>query len=165
MDETTFWQLMDETRAASGNDGYKQIELLVEELVKLSEEDILDFDDIFDWYLDQAYSRNLWAAAYTIQSCGDDDFTDFRGWLIGQGKAIYERALEDPDSLADVVDLDTDTQPESFSYVSMYAYERKMGSIESMPLSARQGLVELTGDDWEVAEQKVPRLREKFKDS
>jgi hypothetical protein len=157
-----FWQLMEKTRDPSDEDGYRQIELLVEELVKLSVEDILDFDRIFDQFMDRAYSRNLMVAVAIFGFGGDDSFTDFRGWLIGQGKEIYERVLADPDSLADVVDEDTDTQPESLAYVSMYAYERKTGTKQMPPTPGRRRPV-LTGDDWEEAEEKVPRLREKFR--
>ncbi|MBZ0280607.1 MAG: DUF4240 domain-containing protein [Anaerolineae bacterium] len=162
MDEASFWQLIDWTRAASGDDSYQHIELLVEELAKLSESDILDFDTIFDRHKDRAYNRNLWAACQVIGDGGDDSFSDFRGWLIAQGKDVYERALADPDSLADAVDPDTDTQPESFTYVSMKAFERRTGN-EDMPPKARTGRVTLTGDDWEEAEKKVPRLRDKFR--
>ncbi len=33
--------------------------------------------------------------------CSDDGFDYFRGWLVAQGRTVWERALADPDSLAD----------------------------------------------------------------
>lgn len=54
-----------------------------------------------------AGTADLWAAADLIQGgCGDDAFTDFRAWLVGRGQAVYDAALLDPDSLADVLDGD-----------------------------------------------------------
>ena len=164
MNEAEFWQLMEKTRDVSDNDGYQQIELLVDELATLSEQDILDFDRLFEEFMDRAYNRNLMVAVAIFGYGGDDSFMDFCGWLIGQGKAIYERALEDPDSLADVVDEDTDTQPESLAYVAMHAYERKTGNEQMPPIPGRRRPM-LTGDDWEEAEKKVPRLRAKFKNT
>ena len=163
MDESSFWQMIDRTRVASGDDSDQHIELLVDELAKLSEADIIGFDTIFHFHMGRAYNRNLWAACQVFDSCADDSFSDFCGWLIAQGKDVYERALADPDSLVDVVDLDTDATPESFSYVSMTAYEKRTGGKE-MPLTPHLGRrVGLTGDDWEEAKKKVPRLRDKFK--
>ena len=48
-----------------------------------------------------SYRNDLWAAAYVM--CGgasDDGFDYFRGWLIAQGREVFERSLADPDSLA-----------------------------------------------------------------
>jgi hypothetical protein len=45
--------------------------------------------------------RDQWGAAYLANGgCSDDGFDYFRGWLIGQGRKVYETVLADPDSLA-----------------------------------------------------------------
>jgi hypothetical protein len=45
----------------------------------------------------------LWGAAYVIEGgCSDDSFDYFRAYLISRGRAVYERAIADPDSLADI---------------------------------------------------------------
>ncbi|MFC9245678.1 DUF4240 domain-containing protein [Streptomyces sp. NPDC057136] len=45
----------------------------------------------------------LWAAAYVINGgCSDDGFDYFRGWLIAQGREVFERTAADPDALAEV---------------------------------------------------------------
>jgi hypothetical protein len=50
-----------------------------------------------------SYRGDLWAAAYLINGgASDDGFEYFRGWLITQGREVFERAVADPDSLADV---------------------------------------------------------------
>lgn len=51
----------------------------------------------------ESFTNPLWAAAYVINGgCSDDGFDYFRGWLILQGRDVFERAVADPDTLADV---------------------------------------------------------------
>jgi hypothetical protein len=50
-----------------------------------------------------SYRNPLWAAAYLINGgCSDDGFDYFRGWLIVQGREVFERIVADPDALADL---------------------------------------------------------------
>ncbi|TQE38472.1 DUF4240 domain-containing protein [Streptomyces ipomoeae] len=56
--------------------------------------------------LAESYRAPLWAAAYTINGgCSDDGFDYFRGWLILQGREVFERAVADPDSLAELPEI------------------------------------------------------------
>ncbi|MCX4993470.1 DUF4240 domain-containing protein [Streptomyces sp. NBC_00568] len=49
----------------------------------------------------ESYTNPLWAAAYTANGgCSDDGFDYFRGWLIAQGREVFERVVADPDALA-----------------------------------------------------------------
>ncbi|WP_328351679.1 DUF4240 domain-containing protein [Streptomyces sp. NBC_00445] len=51
----------------------------------------------------ESYTNPLWAAAYVINGgCSDDGFDYFRGWLIAQGREIFERVVADPDALAEL---------------------------------------------------------------
>lgn len=50
-----------------------------------------------------SYRSPLWAAAYIINGgCSDDGFDYFRGWLLMQGREVFERVLSHPDTLADL---------------------------------------------------------------
>lgn len=50
-----------------------------------------------------SYQRDLWGAAYLLNGgCSDDGFEYFRGWLIAQGRAVFDRVVGDPDALADL---------------------------------------------------------------
>ncbi|MFF1299393.1 MULTISPECIES: DUF4240 domain-containing protein [unclassified Streptomyces] len=50
-----------------------------------------------------SYTNPLWAAAYVINGgCSDDGFDYFRGWLIAQGREVFERIVADPDALAEL---------------------------------------------------------------
>ncbi|MEU6090574.1 DUF4240 domain-containing protein [Streptomyces sp. NPDC047085] len=51
----------------------------------------------------ESYTSPLWAAAYIANGgCSDDGFDYFRGWLIAQGREVFERAVADPDALAEL---------------------------------------------------------------
>ena len=63
---------------------------------------MLAWDRIYGEFMAESRSWELWDAAYLINAgCGDDGFHYFRGWLLGQGHAIWQAALAAPDSLAD----------------------------------------------------------------
>lgn len=164
MDYEEFWRLIDSTRSKSNGDGYVQADLLVEELVQLSEADIIVFDKNFQEYMNQAYSNDLWAAAYIINcGCSGDGFMDFRAWLIGQGLEVFEEALKNPEILADVVKPGTDTQIQKLMNVAKYAYLAK--KHEPMPSFPTQS-PDLIGDEWQesMLSQKYPKLHSRFGD-
>jgi hypothetical protein len=117
----TFWQLIDDARHASG----RLVEMpqrLIDVLCRLDEQEIIDF---WSHYLDcmhRSHDARLWLAAVAMMhGCGDDTFSDFRCWLIAQGRSRFESALEDPDSLADLdsFDGDEDSCPTLFYFGSV----------------------------------------------
>ncbi len=168
MDTKEFWKLIHTTHDASGGDIPKQASLLVDALAKLSVEEILDFETIMDNLMNEAYDAALWDAAYIIGcGCGDSGFADFRAWLIAQGKDVYERALLDPESLVDLVEVDEDAQEGALLYVVMEAYERKTG--HEIPLSEsklKRYPPVLKGTHWpgEDKDARFPKLAAKFGD-
>lgn len=148
MTQEEFWQLIDKTRAESGNNPTKQAELLVKALTTMPVEDIFDYQLVHDAYFVRAYRADLWDAAEIIYSGGGDDgFMDFRAWLIGQGLNVYENALLNPDSLADIDHLEdaSDTLAEDLLYVGQIAYEKKTNTEDGIP--GRHKLTELNRDN------------------
>jgi Protein of unknown function (DUF4240) len=100
MNREQFWALVEST----GGGGCEQhAQRLKAELGRLPLTEILAFGRIQRQLLAESYRWDLWGAAYLIQAgCGDNGFDAFRGgWLIGQGRAVFEAALRDPDSLAE----------------------------------------------------------------
>jgi hypothetical protein len=65
---------------------------------------------------------------------GDDGFEYFRGWLIVQGREVFERSVADPDSLADlpVIGPPTLDRPsiecEETLYIAMSAHRAATGA-------------------------------------
>jgi hypothetical protein len=97
-----FWEHVHKTRR---RDPEEHEERLIRRLSKLTPDQILQFDHWWSAVARKAYTWPLWRAAYLINGgCSDDGFMDFRDWLILQGREVFEAAVKDPDTLADVVD-------------------------------------------------------------
>jgi hypothetical protein len=127
MDIDTFWQLIEDANQMSNNDIDEQVRILVDSLTELPVEEILEFDRIFNEMFVKSYSPELWSAAFLINGeCTEEGFDFFRGWLIAQGRDVFELALKDPDVLADVVnEIAGDIECEAILYVAGTAYENK----------------------------------------
>jgi len=83
----------------------------------------------FRRYLNEAYTWDLWGAAYLINGgCSDDGFEYFRRWLVSRGRDIYAAALANPDSLAN---LDSGSRSfwefEKIYYVAVAVFKEKGG--------------------------------------
>jgi hypothetical protein len=113
-----FWNSVEKVHRASDGDMDRKCELLEAELRRLPLDEVRSFHAHFYECLDRAYSEELWGAAYVIGSgCGDGAFSDFRSALISMGREIYDRALANPESLADI-DYDPDNAfYEGYQYV------------------------------------------------
>ena len=137
MTQEEFWQLIDKTRDESGDNPTKQAELLTKALTAMPVEDILDYQRLQDKLEDLTFRTDVWDVAYIMgEGCGDDGFKDFRAWLIGQGKTVFENALKNPDSLANVAAVETryETQAEDLLYVAAIAYEKKTNTENWIPV-------------------------------
>lgn len=96
-----FWRIIDDSWV-NAISNYEFRENLTEELEQLSERDLQRFNNRYRdrYYL--AYDHRLWDAIYLINGgCGDDSFMDFRDYLISRGRTIYDRTLNDPETLLD----------------------------------------------------------------
>jgi hypothetical protein len=86
----------------------------------------------FDRMMSRSYSWDLWGAASVVHGgCSDDGFEYFRRWLISRGRATFEAALADPDSLASVdieAGVDGMFEFESIYYVAVEVYETATGN-------------------------------------
>ncbi len=167
MDEKRFWKLVDAARETGGGGADmdaadEQAEHLVEALAALPERDIIAFEKILERKLDQAYDWRLWGAAFVINGgCSDDAFEYFRGWLVGRGRKVFDAALKDPETLADVAD--GDAQCEDLLYAARRAYERKAGGEMPDPGRSRPR-PEPAGERWKEddLEDLFPKLSAKF---
>jgi hypothetical protein len=165
MDDAEFWQLIESSQdeAHGARDPKQAIALLRRKLEQLRPEEIVSFNQIFNRkYLD-AFSWDLWAAAFIINGgCGDDGFMDFREALVARGQPVYQAALRDPETLADV---EPPVRPvEGWGSAAQQAYEAVTGAIE-LPGDAYAPNPEgPAGTEWEEEElaEKYPRLARKF---
>ncbi|MFG0333673.1 MAG: DUF4240 domain-containing protein [Maioricimonas sp. JB049] len=156
MDRDVFWKMVEQGREASAGDCEHQAEWIQRELEKLPPEAILDFQRHYSDMEAESYTWNLWGAAYLIHGgCSDDGFDYFRGWLIAQGREPFEKALADPDSLADLPQLEEDAECEDILYVGYSAYREVTGN--ELPALERE-LPEL-GQGWDFDDDGEMRTR------
>jgi hypothetical protein len=162
VDDQKFWGIVQHAHDQSGGDMDEKCEVIKKVVSKLPKDDAMAFAHFFDSMMDRLYSWPLWGAAYVINGgCGDDTFSDFRASLISRGHNAFEKALADPDSLADE-ELDEDTWfYEGYQYAVTDGVKAAVGSIvnRDKPHPAAP-----SGTEW--AEDKVydlyPKLSGKF---
>ena len=163
MNDDQFWKIIAVSKTNSSGDYEKQQTELEKELLKLTAIEILEFDNKFRTLRGEVYNWNFWAAAYIINGgCSDDCFSDFRGWLIGQGKTIFESAVENIETLAELNETN-DGDWEGLSYIPTEAYEKKTGN--DMPQGIQENF-EITGEEWneegDDLKNNFPKLWAKF---
>ncbi|MDT9684517.1 DUF4240 domain-containing protein [Streptomyces sp. TRM76323] len=170
MDETEFWEIVDSTREAAEGDPEDHADLLVERLVRLDPDSVLDFARHFEARYARAYTWDLRAAAAVLLGgAGDDAFDSFRCWLIGQGREVFEGAVHDPETLAELLeDFDpaVDGDGEELGYAADEAYEQLTGVEAPDPGIAPQppepAGTPLDVDDDTALAERLPRLWDRF---
>lgn len=170
MDRDAFWALIDRTRVGAELDPDAHEEAIRAALATVSAAELVDFERHANKLLARSYSMALWGAAYLINGgCSDDGFDYFRGWLIAQGRQVYDAALTDPDSLADAPGLgDGDVELEGMWYVARQAYEELTGSempdLDPAATEDSEDEADFEGDfdDDDVMAAQYPKLYARF---
>jgi hypothetical protein len=167
MNQGAFWGLISSARADADNDTERQSELLEERLSKLPPQQIVRFQQIRRQMDEQAYTWDIWGAAYVIEDgCSDDCFRDFRAYLISLGPRAFAAALRNPDSLAPIVQNAEQGDWENADDVAPDAYQTATGDDfpgDSSDLSGNP-----RGDSWddessETLVQRYPALAARFR--
>ena len=90
--------------------------------------EVVLFDAILRTQLARSYTVELWGACYLVQGgCSDDGFEYFRLGLIVEGRAVYEAALRDPESIAALPEPRVTLEHESLAYVANLVHRAKTG--------------------------------------
>ncbi|MGN9839245.1 DUF4240 domain-containing protein [Nonomuraea sp. H19] len=184
MDIDGFWNLIEQSaRETEGKEA--RLRWLQEQLARRSAEEIIDFQS---WILEarrKVDTNLMWGAAIVLYLVGtSDSFWYFQMWLAGLGRETFERVASDPDTLADVPEVQRfltmqrdriprtdDDWPEfeSLSYVAPKAWEKVTGTERDALFDALEarghllyGMPHLTDEDWdpeddEEAARRVPR--------
>jgi hypothetical protein len=177
VDAVAFWQLIDSSHSDDLDARYLS---LVERLAEMPTDEIHQFDVRWHEAHHAAYSWDLWGAAYLINGgASDDGFEYFRDWLILQGRAVFERAVASPDSLADVVGEAEEYEFECYPAIDAWekATGRDINAYYESEAEARARLNLSTppsstggtpsGADWDFDDERetrsrLPRLADRF---
>jgi hypothetical protein len=128
VDREQYWNLVDKARPRS-NDPERHCTALIRSLQRLPATDILDFECIFWRLVKAAYRRDLWGVVASMTGfCSDDGFAYFRWWFVMQGQDVFETALADPESLAEITGGREELpECEEYAGVARAAYEAATG--------------------------------------
>lgn len=157
----TFWSIIEAVHNQSPDDMDKKCDALRGRLSALSPDDMRGFRQHFDECDARAYDWGLWGAAYIIHGgCSDDSFSDFRSSLISRGRADFERALSDPDSLADLGLTEEDACYEGYAYAVADAEQTLLGEVglRATPFPADPSGEQWDEDDDAALAARFPRL-------
>jgi hypothetical protein len=162
LDDDRFWSFIAAARDAAGDDVDDRVSGLEQVLLTQHPDDVTAFQNKYDELLARAYRWDLWGAAYLINGgCSDDGFRYFRDWLISEGEAVFEAALADADSLADVAQ-DGEFELESFGYVAAEVYEQMTDA--PLPRGSVTDPASPIGQEWDEDDLPAlfPRLARRF---
>lgn len=113
MDIHIFWDIVDSSKekleGKVTNESTAQIHMenMTNKLSNFSEEEILNFAEIYIKLKGQVFRESLDDVLHIIHGMGtEDDFDWFLSWVVFQGKEIYNAVVENPDNLADYLDKD-----------------------------------------------------------
>src|SRR5262245_2826780 len=99
-----FWDIIAASERPTMGDRLAKLHGL---LVTLTPDEVVGFDNRLWSFLAEANRSDLLAAARLLAEYVDrTDFLHFGCWLVLQGRAGYEAALADPDTLADIAGRD-----------------------------------------------------------
>lgn len=152
-----FWTIIADSRSEfnpSRRDGNmdSQVARLRDALSELPAQNVGSFANTFTKLFHDAYRWDLWAAGYIIEAgCGDDGFTDFRYWLISMGRDVYDNAMTDVESLADVAfapGIEV-TRFEEFGYIPHDVLRRRNTSEDDAGIMEFKHPASPAGEEWE----------------
>lgn len=173
MTEDQFWEIVGRT-AVFQADAAKQLKALHEQLAQLPVEEVESFETTFGAVMERSYKWDLWGADYVVHGgASDDAFEYFRCWLISKGRAVFERVLGDPDSLADLLAPESHgmLEFEDFAYVARHVWASKMREpAGDMPMAsnmihAEGPAGEPFGEDEAALAARYPKLWQRFGES
>ena len=101
MDTVHFWKIMDYGFEKGKFDNKIKEQAILEQLVKLTPEQIQEFEIIFQQMNKMASTWGNFAAQTVIEGGSSDDrFYYFRCWLMSLGQKNFDETIKNPDYLA-----------------------------------------------------------------
>lgn len=157
MTQDQFWAIIDKAATEHPTDLDARNSAMEYRLHTLAPGDWKSFGIVYDTLDRAAFTWHLWGAAYQINGgCSDDGFDYFRAWLISQGRATYEAALANPDTLADHVASDAEDFHENEDFLALAREQVTEDDLQPFPGDP-------AGDQWNFDDEtemqhRFPRL-------
>ena len=171
MNKEMFWQLIDESKEACKDNIKGMAKYLEGRLSSLSLDEAKSFCGIYDTYHKAANKEGIISIAHLMnhEMLTDDGFTDFRNWLISQGKEIYIETMKNPEILAEKAGepIEGWYEFELLGYVGMRVVEQKTGdykqSVVQLPEEELKSILdEIEYGEYADKDLSIEELKEAF---
>ena len=129
MDEDAFWAIIDDSLDAVGREAEPamQAQWLSRQLMQRPRNEIESFDLHFWKKMTLLYTWELWGVNTMANGHGGQEaFIGFRAWIVSRGRAAFDNALIDADSLAPLIRKNL--QAMELTYITRDAYEETTGT-------------------------------------
>jgi hypothetical protein len=163
MTRDEFWDILDAATSAAEFDRDRLPDAVRDELEELDEDALLAFIRHFHDLRLEAFTHELLAAAWIAGGgASDEDFSDFRDWLITRGRQPFEDTLRDPQRLLnhfDATELQDAFDPAT-RHVAVEVYSDLTGQADLPENTLRPTPPEPSGKPWEPEDlpRRFPRL-------
>lgn len=145
IDESLFWQLIDEARKIS-TDQFSFLDNLKAILQGFNPKELRNFDKLLKAKANELNTWEHWALAYIVRrGCGDDEFDYFKVWAVSKGQKAFNSIKNiDENELVEI--FNEDPQLEEFDYLAEQVYEDKTSDL-MQPVKVKSS--KLTGKKWD----------------
>ena len=128
--EKDFWRIQDLTADKKTYEEKKFV--IVEELYKLDQGEIVEYQRILVDKYYSLYTNELFALVDLAVGISDESFDSFRLWLINSGEKYYRLALENPDSLGVILTKEDDDEMklEFWGYFAQDVWKKRFPNVE-----------------------------------
>ena len=161
IDEVKFWQIIEEAKKGA-NGKYEFNYQLNNILGCYSSNQSKSFQRILLKRLTELDHWEVWDLAYIIRGgCGDDQFIDFKLWVISQGEKFYKQIVALDFSNISSNDIDEDPLNEELMYIAPNIYSEKSGNF--LDIKIKQPKIKGKQIPTSKFLGKYPRLCKEFK--
>lgn len=145
IDESLFWQLIDDARKIS-TDQFNFLDNLKSTLEGFNPKELRNFDKILKTKANELNTWEHWALAYIVRrGCGDDAFDYFKVWAVSKGQKTFN-SIKNIEENKLVSIFNEDPQLEEFDYLAEQIYEDKTSNF-MQPAKIKSS--KLTGKKWD----------------
>lgn len=134
MDDSHFWSLIEESKAKHPRKFDAQMNYLTQRLSTLTNEEIIGFEATLNEKVLELWDYNVKSLYQIVQDeyLSTDGFIYYRFWIVSNGREFFQKAIADPDLLADALQATYDG--EGLMIVADNAFELKNGEITGLEL-------------------------------
>lgn len=146
MTEKLFWKLIAKAKTRNWRDAENHQGKIMHVMQRQKAQTIVYSQLMLQHFMNLANDWRLRGAVYVVHGgCSDEEFLDFRAWLVFQGAKVYTRMSKKPEYLGRLIKPHHAYNWQGYADCITKSYERKTGqTFPSLPSTL--------GQKWEEAD-------------